>query len=134
MILVDANIMMYAAGAEHPNKTPSVSFLEHVATKQVDAAIDAERLQEILHCDRSIRRWDDGKIVFDMTRQIFEAVIPISAEVVDRARVLLESYPGLMARDALHAAVAEINAMRSICSFDQDFGRISGMRRLEPPL
>jgi predicted nucleic acid-binding protein len=113
VILVDANIMMYAAGAEHPNKTPSVSFLEQVATKQIDAAIDAETLQEILHRYRSIRRWDDGKIVFDMTRQIFEAVIPISAEVVDRARVLLESYPGLMARDALHAAVAEINAMRS---------------------
>jgi predicted nucleic acid-binding protein len=134
VILVDANIMMYAAGAEHPNKTPSVSFLEQVATKQVDAAIDAETLQEILHRYRSIRRWDDGKIVFDMTRQIFEAVIPISAEVVDRARVLLESYPGLMARDALHAAVAEINAMSSICSFDRDFDQISGIRRLEPPL
>jgi hypothetical protein len=32
-----------------------------------------------------------------------------------------------------YAAVAEINAMSSICSFDRDFDQISGIRRLEPP-
>jgi predicted nucleic acid-binding protein len=49
VILIDANIFMYAAGAEHPHKEPSRMFLEQVARGEVDAALDAEVLQEILH-------------------------------------------------------------------------------------
>lgn len=70
MILVDANVMMYAAGTEHPNKQPSVTFLERVARGEIEAAVNAETLQEILHRYRAIRRWTDGKAVYDMTRQI----------------------------------------------------------------
>jgi predicted nucleic acid-binding protein len=49
MILVDANVFMYAAGAEHPHKAPSRIFLEKVAGGEIEAALDAEVLQEILH-------------------------------------------------------------------------------------
>jgi predicted nucleic acid-binding protein len=134
VILVDANIMMYAAGSDHPNKTPSVAFLEKVATNQMAAAVDAETLQEILHRYRALRRWDDGKAVFDMTRRIFETVIPIDEEILDRTRILLDAYPDLMARDALHAAVVEIHRLSAICSFDKDFDQISEIRRLQPPV
>ena len=133
MILVDANIMMYAAGTEHPNKKPSIAFLERVATHQVEAAIDAETLQEILHRYRAIHRWDDGKTVYDKSRQIFETVFPITAEILDHSRSLLDSYPALMARDAVHAAVTEVNALSGICSFDHDFDQIHGLRRMQPP-
>ena len=134
MILVDANILMYAAGADHPSKGPSISFLEMVATGEIDAAIDAETLQEILHRYRALHRWDDGKAVFDLARRIFVRVIPIDAEVLDRARQLLDTYPRLMARDALHAAIVDINALSAICSFDRDFDQISEIQRLEPPI
>ena len=134
MILVDANIMMYAAGAEHPNKQPSITFLEKVATRQVEAAIDAETLQEILHRYRAIRRWEDGKAVYDMSRQIFSTVFPITVEVLDHCRSLLESYPALMARDAIHAAVTKVNSVSMICSFDRDFDQIRGLRRIQPPI
>jgi len=134
MVLVDANIMMYAAGSDHPNKTPSIAFLEKVATNQVDAAVGAETLQEILHRYRALRRWDEGKAVFDMTRRIFETIIPIDEEILDRTRLILDAYPDLMACDALHAAVAEVHSLNAICSFDQDFDQISEIRRLQPPL
>lgn len=49
MILVDTNILMYAAGASHPCKAPSLRLLERVARGDVEAAIHAETLQEILH-------------------------------------------------------------------------------------
>ena len=134
MILVDANIMMYAAGMDHPNKHASVALLEQVATEAIGAAIDAETLQEILHRYRAIRRWDDGKIVYDMTRRIFTKIIPITTLELDHARGLLDEYPALMARDALHAAVVKINNLSGICSFDHDFDLIDGIQRLEPPL
>jgi predicted nucleic acid-binding protein len=125
---------MYAAGAEHPNKAASVAFLASVAEERVEAIVDAKLLQEILHRYRALNRWTEGRRVYDLARQIFPAVLPITSEIVDRARILLDEYEGLMARDALHAAVVEINTLEAICSYDQDFDRISTIKRIEPKL
>ena len=132
MILVDSNILMYAAGADHPNKAPSVDFLGEVAEGKVKATVDAEVLQEILHRYRALNRWGDGKFVYDMARRIFPSVIPITAAIVDRARMMLDDYEALMARDALHAAVVVTHEFDAICSYDQDFDRVPTVRRIEP--
>ena len=131
MILVDANIPMYAAGAEHPNKQPCLALLEAIAEGRIEAALDAEVLQEILHRYRAIDRWDDGRRVFDLCRRIFHVVFPIEVEVVEHARLLLDAHPGLGARDALHAAVAMDYGLESICSYDRGFDELS-VRRIEP--
>lgn len=134
MILVDSNIFMYAGGASHPNKAPSIApLLESIATGRVEGVIDAEVLQEILHRYKSIGRWKDGFKVFDLTRKIVPLVFPITVEVLDAARALLEVYPKLMARDALHAAVCMGNGVKTICSYDHDFDDIKGIERTEPP-
>jgi len=65
VILVDANVLMYAAGSDHQNKSPSIRFLSSVADGSVDAAIDAEVLQEVLQGYRALDRWRDGKRVYD---------------------------------------------------------------------
>lgn len=123
---------MYAAGAEHTYKAPSVAFLESVAEGRLEATVDTEVLQEILHRYRALNRWADGKKVYDLARQIFPAVFPITSEILDRARILLDEYDSLMARDALHAAVVEINSLEAICSYDRDFDLITTIRRTEP--
>ena len=132
MILVDANIIMYAAGASHAHKAPSVALLEQVARGDIEAAIDAEVLQEILHRYRAINRWKDGRRVYDLTRQLFLNVVPVTATILDRARILLDSEPRIMARDAVHAAVVFAEHMQAVCSYDRDFDRISGLVRREP--
>lgn len=132
MILVDANVIMYAAGVEHSHKRPSVALLERVANGEVEAAIDAEVLQEILHRYRAIGRWEDGRRVYDLTRQLFPIVVPITAQVLDRARRLLDTDAHIMARDALHAAVVVTGGFESLCSYDRDFDRIRGIVRREP--
>jgi len=132
MILIDTNVIMYAAGAEHPHKAPSVRLLERVAAGEVQATIDAEMLQEILHRYRAIGRWEDGKQVYDLTRQLFPVVIPVTADVLDRARRLLDTELQIMARDALHAAVVMEEHLDGVCSYDRDFDRIAGLVRSEP--
>lgn len=132
MILVDTNVIMYAAGAEHPHKAASVAFLREVADGAADAAVDAEVMQEILHRYRSIRRWAEGRRVYDLTRAIFPIVIPITAEVLDRARRLLDGHDHLLARDALHASVALTQNLDGIVSFDRDLDGIAGVTRREP--
>ncbi len=132
MILVDANIIMYAAGASHANKVPSVAMLEQVARGDIEAAIDAEVLQEILRRYRAINRWKEGRRVYDLTRQLFHNIVPVTATILDRARILLDSEPRIMARDAVHAAVVFAERMEAVCSYDRDFDRISGLVRREP--
>jgi predicted nucleic acid-binding protein len=54
-------------------------------------------------------------------------------EVLDAARALLDLYPALKARDALHAAATQHYGARALCSFDSDFDQIQGIERIEPP-
>lgn len=132
MILIDTSVIMYAAGAPHAHKAPSVAVLERVARGDVEATVDAEVLQEILHRYRAIGRWDDGRRVYDLARKVFPRVIPVTIVILDRARRMLDSDAHLMARDALHAAVVLTERMDAICSFDRDFDAIRGIAREEP--
>ena len=81
---------------------------------------------------RSIKRWTDGRKVYDLARQIFPEVIPVTSEVLDHARHLLDANRGLAARDALHAAVVIGEGLEAICTYDRDFDGIPGVRRIEP--
>lgn len=132
MILVDTNVIMYAAGAEHPNKASSLGLLRRVADGEVEAMMDAETLQEILHRYRAIGRWEEGRRVYDLTRTLFPTVLPVTAEIMDRARELMDRDETILARDALHAAVVLTQGLESICSFDRDFDGIPGIVRRTP--
>jgi len=132
VILVDTNVIMYAAGAEHPHKRPSLVLLERVAGGELEATIDAEVLQEILHRYRAIGRWEDGRRVYDLTREVFPSVVPVTAGILDRARRLLDADRTILARDALHAAVVMAEGLDAVCSYDRDFDRIKGLVRREP--
>ncbi len=132
MILLDANVLMYAAGADHPNKEPSIRFLERVAQGEVEAVLDTESLQEILHRYRALGRWAEGRRVYDLARQLIPEILPITAPVVDQARELMDSHERLSARDAIHAAVVFTYRLEAICSFDRDFDAVRGLRRIEP--
>ena len=132
MILVDANVLMYAAGAEHENKAPSLHYLETVADGRIEGVLDTEVLQEVLHRYRAIGAWPGGRAVYDNARRIFPMVLPITADVLDRARALLDAAAGISARDALHAAVVEEYELEAICSYDRGFDRVPGLKRFEP--
>jgi uncharacterized protein len=134
VLLVDANIFMYAGGAEHPHKAAAVAQLERFAGGEEEGAIDAEILQEILHRYRAIGRWREGGRLYDLVRRVIPLVFAIDERLTDRARDLLEQYPHLMARDALHAAVVFEHGLRGICTFDRDFDGIRGLARVEPRL
>jgi predicted nucleic acid-binding protein len=107
-------------------------LLERVAGGEIDAVLDAEVLQEILHRYKSINRWADGRRVYDLARRVFTAVLPVDSTAVDRARSLMNSHRFLCARDAVHAAVVLENGLDGICSFDKDFDRLTELRRAEP--
>jgi predicted nucleic acid-binding protein len=131
MILVDSNVIMYAGGSEHPHKAPAVAFLGRVAAGKVEAAIDAETLQEILHRYQSQRRWSGGTAVYAFARSLFPDVLPVTGLVMDIAKKLLDVDPTISGRDAVHAAVVSAYKLDGICTFDRDFDRIRGCKRIK---
>ncbi len=132
MILVDANILMYIAGSGHPNRTASQSFIDRVFEGEIEAGLDAETLQEILHRYRSINRWDMGEHVFDLSRNLFETIYAIEERTVCLARQLMDQYRNLAARDAIHCAVVGEHGLDGICSFDRDFDDVAFVDRFYP--
>ncbi len=132
MILVDSNVLMYASGAEHPNKVPAVQFLRRAAAGEIEATIDAEVLQEVIHRYRALHRWPDGRRVYELARRLFPEVLPITGAVMDYAKRLADSDSRVSARDAVHAAVVAEFQLEGICSFDRDFDRIRGCKRIGP--
>jgi predicted nucleic acid-binding protein len=55
LILIDANIFIYAAGTRHPHKAPSVALLDRIAPGEIEAPVDAEAWREILHRYPAVR-------------------------------------------------------------------------------
>lgn len=132
MILVDSNVLMYAAGTDHPHKAPANRFLRRVASGDLSATVDTEVLQEIIHRYRALHRWPEGRKVYDLARSLFPEVLAVTGAVMDYAKDLADANPDLSARDGVHAAVVAIYKLESICTFDRDFDRIRGCRRVQP--
>jgi predicted nucleic acid-binding protein len=49
---------------------------------------------------------------------------------MDYAAKLADRDPGISARDGVHAAVMAVYKLEGICTFDGDFDRIPGCRRV----
>lgn len=132
MIFLDSNLFMYAAGTPHAHKAAAAELLRRVAVGEVEATISAEVLQEILHRYRAIGRWADGRRVFLLARKIVPAVEPLTAAILDASIRLLDRYPGLMARDGLHAATCLALGGIRLCSYDADFDAVTEITRVTP--
>ena len=129
--LVDANIPMYAAGAESEWKAPCVAFLKRAAAGEFEAVTDVEVLQEILHRYLHLSKRAEAFQVFDLFSRIVGEIIPVEARDMNAARVLLEKHPTLTSRDAIHAAIARRHGL-ALVSYDRHFDDLPFISRLEP--
>lgn len=121
---------MYLIGAAHPHKSEAQVILERLIAAGQRLVTDAEVLQEILHRYTAIDRRDAIGPALQVTLEMVDDVISIEkADVLRAAEITLN--PALMsARDAVHIAVMERHGIRSILSFDGDFDRWQGLRRI----
>ena len=130
MILVDSNVPMYLVGADHPHKIDAQRALERLVGTGERLVTDAEVLQEILHRYRAIDRSDAIQPAFDALLGVVEAVLPVEAADVERARDVLLGRWSLSARDALHVAIMEGNEIETILTFDHGFDVVPRISRL----
>ena len=130
MTFIDSNIPMYVIGAAHPKKIEAEILIERLIGKGERLVTDAEVLQEILHRYTAINRREAIAPAMRFTLGIVDDVFSIEKADVLRASEITQNPAALSARDALHIAIMERQAVRSILSFDSDFDRWPGLQRV----
>lgn len=131
-VFVDSAVLMYAAGREHPLRSPSLRFLEQVANGSIQAITSVEVVQEILHRYISLRRPDLATIVAKDAQDMFAPVVPITHTLMRRVPGLADKYPHLQARDLVHVATCIHEGVTEIVSPDRAFDQVSELRRIDP--
>ncbi|MBI1895418.1 MAG: type II toxin-antitoxin system VapC family toxin [Acidobacteria bacterium] len=130
MIFIDSNIPMYLIGAPHPHKSEAQVILERLIAGGQRLVTDAEVLQEILHRYVAIDRRDAIGRAFELLLDIVDEVFPIERTDVLRAAEIAQNRASLSARDSVHVAVMERHGIRLILTFDADFDRWPGLKRI----
>ena len=121
---------MYLIGAAHPRKAEAQILLERLAASGEKLVTDVEVFQEILHRYTAISRRDAIIPAMHLAREIVDEIFPLEEADVFRASEIAQGPAGLSARDAVHIAIMERRGIRSILSFDSDFDRWPGLRRV----
>ena len=132
-VFIDANVPIYAAGADHPYKEPCSRILRMAADEPGHFLTDAEVLQELVHRYLALGRWALGREVLRAFATALQGRIePVHAEDVLSAGHLADRHPGISARDLVHAAVMQRLGVWRIASADRDFDRMRDVERLDP--
>jgi predicted nucleic acid-binding protein len=129
---VDSNIIMYAVGAEHAYRSPCLDALGQIIQASLQAVVSSEVHQEILHRYVSIGLPDKAREVSIRLETIIPATLPLTLADIRRVRQLAERYPGLNARDLIHAAVMLENGLTRILSTDRHFDQMTEIERIDP--
>ena len=132
MILIDANIFMYAAGRESPQRLPCQRFLDRIVAGDGPAACtNTEVLQEILHRYRNLKTPEVGFQIFDAATHLGIPILSVTDRAMAEARRLLEAYPGLSTRDGVHIGVMREHGIEEVLSYDHGFSDVPWVKRLE---
>ena len=130
MTFVDSNIPMYVVGAAHPHKTDAQVLLERLIAAGDRLVTDAEVLQEILHRYAAINKREAIEPAIEMIMGVVDDVFAIEKRDALRAAEIVKNRSLLSARDAIHVAIMERYRISSILSFDSDFDRWPGLKRI----
>ncbi len=131
-VFLDANVFLYAAGADHPEKAACVALLRRVADGAVAAATSVEVVQELIYVLSRRGRPADALKLATRTIALFPALLPVTRDDMTDACALVEQHPDLPPRDAVHAATMRNNGLHAIVTADPHFDAIPGVRRLGP--
>ena len=129
---LDTNVLMYAAGSEHPLREPCREALARAVDQEASLITDAEVLQEILHRYFSIGRPESARTVHHSAISLCDEVLPVEERHTTRALALLLEHRALTPRDAIHVATMEFHGLEFLLSTDRDFDHLSQVDRIDP--
>ncbi len=119
MIFVDANILMFHVGGEHPLREEARAFVARSLKQGDQLATSAEVLQELLHVYLRADRLDTLARAFTLVQGCIDEVWAVEAADVVLARDLSSIHRGLEARDLVHLACCRRRNVRALKTFDR---------------
>jgi hypothetical protein len=122
VIFVDANVLMYAVGREHPLRPDAQAFFEQSLQQDDRLVTSAQVLQELLHAYLPVNRLETLDAALTLAEARIADVWPVERDDVRLARGLVTSYPALTARDLLHLACCRRRDVRQAKTFDRALG------------
>jgi predicted nucleic acid-binding protein len=131
-LFLDANVFLYALGADSPHRALCRDVLQAVGQGKLDGITSSEVLQEILHVRARRVSVADAASAVRAAAELVAEVLPVTSHDVLDACSLLEVHASLGARDALHAAVMKNSQLHVLVSVDRDFDVIPDLKRIEP--
>ena len=131
-VFLDTNIFLYAAGGPHPEREACIELLQRVSDGSLDATVNAEVVQEVMFVLVRRGRLRDGLRLARDVLALFPGLFPVTQQDMLSACVLLERYPRLPVRDAIHAATMLNNGLQTVVSVDADFDQLVEIRRVAP--
>ena len=132
VLFLDANIIMYAVGKEHPLRDPCRKCLERVREGEIAVLTNTEVVQEIFHRYFAIRMPHVAEEAYSAMKTFCAEIYPVTVRETDKALALLKKHPSINARDAVHAATMLNHGIEKILSSDPHFDAIPGIRRIAP--
>lgn len=132
LLFLDANVLMYALGREHPYREPCRKVLRRIEALELRAVTSVEVLQELLHRYRSLGQHDRASYVYQFTRDLCVEILPVTGDDLDDAHQILARDPEISVRDAVHAATARNRGLTEILSTDRHLDDIEGIVRVDP--
>ncbi len=127
MIFVDTNVLMYAVGGMHPLRDEARRFFEETLERQEALVSSAEVLQELLHAYLPVGRLKTLDAALQLAEARLAVVWAVEPEDVRFARLLIDTYPELRARDLLHLACCRRRDVSDIKTYDR--GLAAAFRR-----
>lgn len=135
LLYVDSNVFLYPVIYDEEavvEAKRSRDFLLQIALAKVEAYTSSVTWDEVVWVVRRLfgieDSVDEGKKFLGFPNL---KVLGVRKSTVFKAQELLERYK-LKPRDAVHAAVALENKIKTIVSYDEDFDAIPEIERIEP--
>ena len=132
MVFVDTNVLMYAAGGDHPLRDPCRAIVDGISNRSIQGVTSVEVVREIMHRYIAINRSEGGVALAERTLDLFAPVLPLTHALVRRVPDLARRYPALSARDLIHLATCIHEGIEEIISTDRSFDAVNEVRRIAP--
>ncbi len=131
LFFLDANVLMYCLGKEHPLKAACLRIVEQIRRGALLVCTSTEVQQGMLHRYYAQKRPSVGQQAYRLLTDLCQTIYPVTSADMERALTLLNTVPTINVRDAVHAAVMLNNGLTQIISADSHFDQIAGLTRMK---
>ncbi|MDK2384709.1 MAG: type II toxin-antitoxin system VapC family toxin [Candidatus Korarchaeota archaeon] len=134
MLYIDSNVFIYPLiyDTEVEEAGRSRQFLKRIASGEVMAYTSTLSWDELVWVVRKVDGVESsvraGRLFLNFPHLRF---LTVTKNTLLRAQEIMEKY-GVKPRDSIHAASAFENGITTLVSYDTDFDKVEGLRRLEP--